>query len=211
MAAVALSVRADDDLDTVDEEMEEVAQVVDDDDSDSPDNDAPVVPPPPFTPAPHITPSDAPSLPSWVETYINETRELESRASRLMSIVETVKENLKSAKQQYEDAVNELRQLVRCGPDRQQRLPFPEDEAPVSPMTVNTTVIDDESWKAVPIVELDLAEPIKQKLLDHGISTVGELADYTAQGNLLTDIKGVGAAKAEKIEAALERFWESRN
>lgn len=215
MAAVALSVHTDieEDLDQIDEEVDAIAAVFADDATDS--DDAPaddvLIDDAPASPETPPTSADTP-LPSWVETYINETRELESRAASIAVKIEWIKEDLKSEKQHYEDAVNELRQLVRRGPDRQQRLPFPDDDQVTpEPITVNTTETDDDSWKPTPIIELDgLAEPIKNKLLDAGISTVGELADFTATGNLLTDVKGIGAAKAEKIEAALEKFWEGR-
>lgn len=218
---VTLTVHQDDEIDIDDdaptEPVDEVADASDDSTGAEPsaDGDAVVTP---STPDPEN--ADPSYLPYHVQEYINQTRELESRASSIAVEVESLKDDLKSAKQRYDDAVDELRDLIRRGPDAQARLPFPEDDGPrelghvtiTKPLTTNTSTEPDESWKPTPIVELEsLPQPIKDKLLDAGISTVGELADYTSQGNQLTDIKGIGAAKAEKIEAAMEKFWESRN
>lgn len=161
---------------------------------------------------------DASDVPIYIQSYLSKIRETESRAAMIAAEIDGIKEDLKSAKQRYDDTIILLRSMVRRGPDPQASLPFPDDDdatpAPVQidqPPTTSTTVDGDDVWRAVPIVELEnLAEPIKQKLLDANLNTVGELADFTASGKLLTDIKGIGDAKAEKIEYALECFWEDQ-
>jgi hypothetical protein len=79
----------------------------------------------------------------------------------------------------------------------------------------------DESWRSVTLQSL--AWPEKTIMLLHAadIHTVGNLADYSAgvrmgkflatdsRGRRLTDIDGVGAATAEKIEAAMVDFWKT--
>ena len=66
---------------------------------------------------------------------------------------------------------------------------------------------EDESWRSAPISELGLTGKLPESLEDAGIKTMGDLADYTAAGKLLTDITGIGQGKAEKIEKACEEFW----
>lgn len=71
----------------------------------------------------------------------------------------------------------------------------------------------DPAWRSVPLLELGrygLAPKLREKLAEAGISTVGTLADWTNGGQLLTDIPGVGAAAAGKIEDVLAEFWEAR-
>lgn len=72
------------------------------------------------------------------------------------------------------------------------------------------TEADDESWKAVEIGELDVPDGILNKLIEAEIETIGDLANWNESGKLLTDIEGIGQAKAEKIEAALDKFWAER-
>ncbi len=53
------------------------------------------------------------------------------------------------------------------------------------------------------------------KLAAAGIETIGKLQEYqepTADGwtPQITDLKGVGAAAIEKLDAALEHFWAER-
>jgi hypothetical protein len=64
-----------------------------------------------------------------------------------------------------------------------------------------------ESWRSVSLAQLGLAEGLTEKLGDQGFHTIGHLADWTAKGNHLTGINGIGAATAEKIEKALEAYW----
>ena len=55
----------------------------------------------------------------------------------------------------------------------------------------------------------DIPAAVRQALADANLNTMGELAEYTKR-NRLTDIPGVGPAKAEKIEDALEKFWAAQ-
>lgn len=71
----------------------------------------------------------------------------------------------------------------------------------------------EESWRDVPISDLGplgIPDGLLEALVEQGLHTIGLLADYTASDKRLTDLKGVGPAKAEKIEHALERFWAAR-
>ena len=43
----------------------------------------------------------------------------------------------------------------------------------------------------------------------HEFETLGDLADWTSKYQL-TDINGIGPAKATQIDEALDKFWESR-
>lgn len=69
---------------------------------------------------------------------------------------------------------------------------------------------DDESWRAHPMNLLDLPPGIVDALADAELRTVGDLEQFSKQGNQLTDVMGIGHVRAEMIESALERFWESR-
>lgn len=65
----------------------------------------------------------------------------------------------------------------------------------------------DDSRLDTPLADTSIPSAILAKIADAGIRTVRELANFTSVKQL-TDIKGIGQAKAEKIEAALVKFWE---
>jgi hypothetical protein len=71
----------------------------------------------------------------------------------------------------------------------------------------------DESWRLVPVAVLEgfgLSVGVTAKLKDAGLYSIGSIADWTAFGKRLTDIAGIGEAKADAIESALAGFWEAR-
>jgi len=70
--------------------------------------------------------------------------------------------------------------------------------------------VEDDSWRGVPVAKLDIKPTLAVLLADRHLSTIGHIADWTAGGKELTDIQGVGAAKAEAIEEALTKFWKAR-
>jgi len=63
-------------------------------------------------------------------------------------------------------------------------------------------------WRAIRLERLFTGAVLKA-LLETGLGTLGELADYTASERRLTDIAGIGQAKAELIEQRMAQFWES--
>jgi hypothetical protein len=67
---------------------------------------------------------------------------------------------------------------------------------------------DDMDWSGVLVEELGLPAPVAKKLQDAELRTLGELAAYSNSGKPLTDINGIGEAKAELVEQALGRFWQ---
>lgn len=79
------------------------------------------------------------------------------------------------------------------------RLPFPADDAPAHDAV--------DAWRLVPLVDLDMPASVAAMLEDARLPTLGALADYTRAGKLLTDIKGIGQAKADQIEDATAAYW----
>lgn len=165
-------------------------------------------------PAPSPTPMDEAK-----EAFIAGVREKEAACQRLHAQVEVCKEDLKEAKERYEVAISDLRQMIRQGPERQQTLPFKDQDgeeteggasenADTSTMTeADSPEDEDDSWRGVSLTELSIPSKILDYLGDAKIYTLGELSDYTADGADLTLIKGVGEKAAEKINGATEKFW----
>lgn len=63
-------------------------------------------------------------------------------------------------------------------------------------------------WREVPLTDLfDPTQATWKSLAKAEITTVGELADYTASNKQLVDIEGIGPGKAQAIEDTLLEFW----
>lgn len=76
--------------------------------------------------------------------------------------------------------------------------------------TTESSESEGEDWKSCPVLDLSLPDSIVSLLLEADLETVGDLAAWTEQYQL-TDVQGIGEAKAEKIEEALSQFWASRD
>lgn len=68
---------------------------------------------------------------------------------------------------------------------------------------------DDDAWRTVELSTLDIPAAALKALAENDppVTTLGALADWSNAGNQLADVKGIGRAKAEKIENAVEIFW----
>lgn len=103
----------------------------------------------------------------------------------------------KVAKASYESAVAQMLRIV--DDERNPELPFsdPPSAGEQSP----------DAWKSVSLREVrGLGEGELAALAEAGIETIGKMSEYTSQ-HRLTDIKGIGDAKAEKIENAMAEYW----
>lgn len=106
------------------------------------------------------------------------------------------KEMVRHRKGAYEDAVLRLRELCRARMN--------DADRPLLAAMEGTDV----DWRAIAVSELEIPNGTMVKLHEAKITTMGELADWTAEGNLLTDIPGIGGAKAEQLEEATMAFWQ---
>lgn len=71
----------------------------------------------------------------------------------------------------------------------------------------------DEGWREIRVGQLGLPEATVTLLKEANLPTVGDVADFVkgSPGRALTAIRGVGEAKAARIENALEHLWEERD
>lgn len=98
------------------------------------------------------------------------------------------------AKKRYEGKVDRLRDVIKSA--NEPLLPFSETEETF-----------DKGWRDVAIDDLDLPTQLVEHLGEKQLHTIGDLSDWTSNKQL-TDIDGVGPAKAEQIENALTKFWQ---
>ena len=139
-----------------------------------------------------------------------------------LAIDELKKKSLhKGAKERHEAAVEELLQMENDLHAGRYPLPFRGDSSGLTdivaedplpgqqelPLDGPAAVTCNDAWRAVSICELGQAGAVNEKLINAGLKTLGELADYTAADKLLTDIKGIGQTKADKIGDALAEYW----
>lgn len=118
--------------------------------------------------------------------------------------VESCKLELKEAREHQKACEKNLRRAVR-GDDEQKELPFNEGEP-----AAEASQEEDQSWREVSIEDAGIPEKLCAFLLENKppIETLGDLADWTSK-HQLTDINGIGPAKATQIDEAMDRFWET--
>lgn len=68
-----------------------------------------------------------------------------------------------------------------------------------------------EAWRDETIASLVEKYGLSEKTCDlmdeAGVRTIGALADWNRESNRLTDIPGIGQAKATEIEEVMDQFW----
>jgi hypothetical protein len=142
---------------------------------------------------------EAEAAKEWQANVIEMTREVQV----LHEKSEEDKKRATASKKRWESASEDLQEYILKAPER---LPLIDGAA------ARNAAIEpkaDEAWRNDPISVLDLPESLTEKLSDNGFRTIGHLADWSTKGNHLTDIPGVGAVTAEKIEEALTVYWHA--
>lgn len=137
-------------------------------------------------------------------------------------------EDYKDAKKTYEASVERLLKVIDRSKESDEPNLFSNTKRPVKER--GTYIGDDKDdnkpapdprlenlWREYPLeryTRFDLASSVIQKLAEHSppILTVGELADFTqpkAGGYTpkITDVRGIGKSKVQKIEDAGIAFW----
>lgn len=195
------------------EATEQTSEQVDPQDEIAPDQQQPS----PADTANSNAADNAANVAAFEHELLGRIRKQESAVALAECEVEDRKESLKAAKERLEEEVTALRRLIR---QRDERLPLFDQNLEESNAVQGDSVIvdvrhephpddthDPDAWRAVEISALDLPDSLVEKLYESEISTIGDLADYQTRGNQLTDLKGIGQAKADKIADALEKFW----
>lgn len=141
-----------------------------------------------------------PKVPDENERALAEIAEVNRRVDKAWEDWQEAKAVAAERKSIFDDTVTELRATIRSIDT-----PLPLfDRKPAQPEGEN-------AWREVLLVEALQGVPssILAKLAEAGLTTVGQMADFT-QSERLVDVPGIGQAKAEQIEAALESFWARR-
>lgn len=125
-------------------------------------------------------------------------KECEHECAEAQLEVDSLASDLKAARHVLEKAIEKLRAAARG------------DDMPLFDRAAGDTPPDPEAWRKVPTSELGIAEgtvTIMKEVAD--IETLGGLTDFLGDGKSdLSNIKGIGEAKAEKIEDELATWWE---
>lgn len=141
----------------------------------------------------------APKVPDENERALAEIAEVNRRVDKAWEDWQEAKAVAAERKGIFDDTVTELRATIRSIDT-----PLPLFDRKPQPEGEN-------AWREVLLVEALQGVPssILAKLAEAGLTTVGQMADFT-QSERLIDVPGIGQAKAEQIEAALESFWARR-
>ena len=140
------------------------------------------------------------------EAYKQDCFDAESVVAKASEKIADLKDQLKglkgeltAAEGELAEAVRDLRDTVRCRKEKQHVIQFPD------------AMDGEDGWKTVSVSKLGITEKLIAALQDHQLRTIGDIATYTSNDGLLTDITGIGEATAEEILKALDRFWAAWN
>jgi hypothetical protein len=129
-----------------------------------------------------------------------EIRRCENRADLCRREHKTAKEELDSANAELCRIIDDFNCEMPLFDNVNQTQPGEPTDASASE--------DDETWLMTPLTKTTLSNATLKKLADSEIKTMGDLADWTNAGKLLTDIPGIGEKAADKIDVATGKFWE---
>lgn len=174
--------------------------------------------PPATTRAEPTTTQEPPATSTFEHDLLVQIRDQESRVSTAEYSLNRAKEEVKECREAFDGEVATMRRLIR---QREEKHPLFDsqpvtvaevvkvDESEQAAPATTTRNPDDNSWRDEPIENLNIPETLVGKLMQAGIEDIGGLADWSSSGKRLIDIAGVGAAKATKIEEAMDEFWKT--
>lgn len=128
--------------------------------------------------------------------HYEEIKDLEDRCERLEDEYETDKAAAGSSKKKWEEAVANLRSLIRRGPNAQGELPFRED------------------WRDVPIRDAITLTAKQLNILEYaGVVNVEDFENLRAGKNKdypggLIDLPRVGRATIDQWEDEIVEWWD---
>lgn len=148
--------------------------------------------------------------------------EQEDVCDELEQEADAAKVAAKHARERYDQAVDDLRRLVREGKRARSEptTPGPLFEKLGSPADAPSSSADpddDQSWRPVPLADLGLAPSILEALAAVAVNalpltTLGQLVDYQSLPTVsIESIRGIGPASADKIADACAAFWDNRH
>jgi len=133
----------------------------------------------------------------WIEHIESLEREVGEAESELNDL----KHQCKEAKEYYEGRVDKLRRAIRAR--------WMDANRPLLNGLDEPKAVEPEPWRAVSIDDLSLGAGATKALTAAGYTTIGSLADYTAQGlDNFTGITGIGPKASEKIVEHLQQWWQ---
>jgi hypothetical protein len=129
-------------------------------------------------------------VPAHVAQHYEAIRQHEQLVRQLEAVYFDARRTARQAKDEFETADALLRNLIADGPDPQGQLPFPSEP------------FADEAWRSAPITELQLPDKLREKLLDAGIDTIGQLEDLRAEIALSRAVwpKGFTTSRISAVE-----------
>lgn len=123
------------------------------------------------------------------------------------------KEETKEAEADWKSAVTRQQQVIKGLREELPLFDRPYYEAKTKIAGVAAEVkaekaqASSEAWRAVPLSHTTIPSNIVAILAESNYVTIGDIANLGNSGLPLTDIKGIGPSKAEKIETGLAEFW----
>ncbi len=122
--------------------------------------------------------------------------ESERDVAKLAVKAEATKSKASAAKKNFEAADEELRELIRRGPEEQPMLPGVDGA--------------EDAWRHWQLIEMGVAGALSQNLVDADIKTIGDLSDIMDKFGVTwhNTINGVGDKAAENVDGLFIEFWK---
>lgn len=126
----------------------------------------------------------------------------------------------KAKKGEWEETMGEIQRLIRASreslplfPDKRTAKPKPEPfEAAVVDADAEEAA-SEEDWKSIlcdRLTAYGLPKKIVKTLAEGDVFTIGDISALGDNRKSLTDVKNIGDAAADKINAALDLLWQAR-
>ena len=139
-------------------------------------------------------------------TNIDELRDELRREQEYHHQVSQVQTDIRKLTTQLEEAKGVVK---RISASRDSAITELLNLSPDQPLLFNDTDAgsNDEAWRDQELPELNITEHTVSLLAEAQITTLGELVAYQTEYRGLTDIDGIGDAKATEIEDAIAAYW----
>lgn len=122
--------------------------------------------------------------------------ESERDVAKLAVKAEATKSKASAAKKNFEAADEELRELIRRGPEEQPMLPGVDGA--------------EDAWRHMPLTEMGIDGALLDNLVEVDIKTIGDLSDQMDKFGVgwHNTIAGVGDKAADKVSDLFIEFWK---
>lgn len=150
----------------------------------------------------------------YTERHMEAIQRQEKATSLVWDQYLASKKETMALKKSHDDAVIELRRIIRKGPERLPLFDGPAPEGkegvPAAAAAPINNAPGPDAWRSVKLADTGLPAKLCEKFADHkpSLTTMGELVDWQGKGGDIVRVKGVGIETATKASDILADWWK---